>query len=85
MREAIDGPSSSYLPPDQRSDLELDILKQVNAHMKEDVDILEEIDCYQSDEANMLNFLISISLLLMRVPPLVAPILHGQIGCHIFQ
>ena len=51
MREAIAGPRSSYLPPDQRSDSELDILEQVNAHMKEDVDILEEIDCYQSDES----------------------------------
>ena len=49
--EATDGPSSSHLPPDQRFDLESDILEQVNAYAKEDVDVLEEIDHYQSDES----------------------------------
>ena len=50
MREAIDGLSSSHPPQDQRSDSEPNILEQFDAYVEEDVDVLEEVNRYQSDE-----------------------------------
>ena len=50
MWKAINGQSSSHFHQDHRFDSESDILEQVNAYAKEDIDVLQEIDRYQSDE-----------------------------------
>ena len=50
MREAIDGLSSSHPPQHQRSDSEPDILEQFDAYVEKDVDVLDEVDRYQSNE-----------------------------------
>ena len=53
MREDIDGPRFSHLPPsNQRSNpKEQDILDQVDAYMVEEMDVLEEVDHSQNDES----------------------------------
>ena len=53
MHEAIDGPNSSRLPSsNQWSDLEEpNVLDQVATYVEEDMDVLEEVGRYQTDES----------------------------------
>ena len=88
MRESIEGPSTSYLPPNEQPASHDDLLEEVEAFegKKEEVDVIEEIDHYQSDEGNLPS---------ESNPhrhqsstdeglPLVAPILYVAIRCHKF-
>ena len=51
MWEATDSPGSLHHFQDQQSDSKSDILEQVNAYAEEDINILEEVDHYQSEES----------------------------------